>query len=388
MGIVLSEAAYTHQTVQGAAELVAVYNTQLTHADRQVTVGVGLALVHQNTAGAVHRLDAVVLIVDDGGVHIVLVVVPVAGVLPQAAGHDLGGAHFHIAGLLMQAAPELLQLIADDHAVGQEGREARALIEDVKELQLLAQLAVVTLFGLLQHRQVGVQLALLGEGYAVDAAEHLVLGIAAPVGAGGLGQLDRLDPAGVRQMGAGAEVGELALLVEGHLGAALGVLGDELQLVGLLSHELLGLGLVQLKALDGVGLLDDLVHLGLELGQLLRAEGRLDIDVVVEAVINGRADGQLGLGVEALDRLGQDMGGGVVEGLLAVRVLKGQDLQGAVGVQNGAQVADLAVYPGGTGGLVEAGAELLGDIHHGYACFKLLDGAIFQCDMDHDASLL
>ena len=73
--------------MQGAAELMAVYNTQLTHADGQVTIGVGLALVNQNTAGAVHRLDAVIHIVDDGGVHVVLVVIPVTRVLPHMVQH-------------------------------------------------------------------------------------------------------------------------------------------------------------------------------------------------------------------------------------------------------------------------------------------------------------
>src|SRR5699024_9609182 len=38
VGIVLSEAADTHQAMQGAAELMTVYNTQLTHADGQVTI--------------------------------------------------------------------------------------------------------------------------------------------------------------------------------------------------------------------------------------------------------------------------------------------------------------------------------------------------------------
>lgn len=53
VGIVLSEAADTHQARRAPLSSWAVYNTQLTHADGQVTIGVGLALVNQNTAGAV-----------------------------------------------------------------------------------------------------------------------------------------------------------------------------------------------------------------------------------------------------------------------------------------------------------------------------------------------
>ena len=78
VGVVLGEAAHPEQAVEGAGHLVPVDQTQLGHAEGQVPVGVGLILIHQHAAGAVHGLDGVVLPVDDGGVHVVLVVVPVA----------------------------------------------------------------------------------------------------------------------------------------------------------------------------------------------------------------------------------------------------------------------------------------------------------------------
>ena len=52
---------------------------------------------------------------------------------------------------------------------------------------------MVTLFGLLQHGQVGVQLARLGERDAINPAEHREIAVAMPVGAGALEQLDRLE---------------------------------------------------------------------------------------------------------------------------------------------------------------------------------------------------
>ena len=89
-----------------------------------------------------------------------------------------------------------------------------------EELQLAAQLVVVPLPGLLLPAQVLVQLLLFGEGDAVDPLEHFPVGVAPPVGAAALGQLEgvALDPAGGVQMGAGAQVGELALAVEGNDG--------------------------------------------------------------------------------------------------------------------------------------------------------------------------
>ena len=84
VGVVLSEAADTEHAVERAGELMAVDQAQLTVPQGQVPVGVGFQLVDQNTAGAVHGLDGKVLAVNDGGIHIILVVIPVAGGLPQS----------------------------------------------------------------------------------------------------------------------------------------------------------------------------------------------------------------------------------------------------------------------------------------------------------------
>ena len=110
-----------------------------------------------------------------------------------------------------------MQGVLQHHALGQEEGEAGALLGQHEQAQLLAQLAVVALLGLLDALQVGVQLVLLGEGDAVDALERLAVGVAAPVGGVAGGQLDgvALDAAGGVQVGTGAQVGELALLVEG-----------------------------------------------------------------------------------------------------------------------------------------------------------------------------
>ena len=83
--IILSEAAHTHQTMQLTGFLMTMNDTKLAHAQRQVAVGTRLGSINQNAARAVHRFDCVVLLVNDGGVHVVFVVIPVAGGLPQAS---------------------------------------------------------------------------------------------------------------------------------------------------------------------------------------------------------------------------------------------------------------------------------------------------------------
>ena len=86
MRVVLSEAADAEHTVQRTGELVAMDKAELAEAQRQLLIGVRLELIDQNAAGAVHGLDGKVLAVDDGGVHIVLIVIPVTGGLPTGCG--------------------------------------------------------------------------------------------------------------------------------------------------------------------------------------------------------------------------------------------------------------------------------------------------------------
>ena len=304
-----------------------VHQAQLGHAQGQIPVGVGLGLIDQHTAGAVHGLDGVILPVDDGGVHIVLVVVPVAGAVPEGLVEDDGSGNLHVAVLLVDLPPVVQQGVAQNHALGQEEGEAGALIHQGKEAQLLPQPAVVPLPGLLQLGQVLVQLLLLGEGDAVNPLEGLAAGVAPPVGGVAGGELDgvALYPAGGVQVGARAQVGEVALLIEGD-DRVLGQVVDKLHLVGLalLLHELEGLGPGQLKALQLQLLLADLAHLGLQLGELILGEGLGGVEVVVKAVFNCGADGQLHLGVEPLHGLGQDVAGGVPVGLAVLRVFKGK----------------------------------------------------------------
>ena len=202
--------------------------------------------------------------------HPVEVVVPVAGDLVKLPlGHQRGLGQ-QIAALLFGILHPALQQLHHPGALGQQHRQALAdYIHGGEVFQLAAQLVVVAAAGFLLGGQVFFQLAALGEGAAVDAAEHLVLFAAPPIGAGAGGELDGLDRTGAHQMGAGAQVGKIALPAEGDLLAAAGVLLDELQLVGLVRHELSGFPDRQGKPLDGQILLDDGGHFGLQFFQTL-----------------------------------------------------------------------------------------------------------------------
>ena len=78
MGVVLVEAAHTHEAMELAGFFVAVYQTDLSHTDGKIPVGTGLRRIHQNTARTVHGFYSVVFLVNDRGVHIVFVMIPVS----------------------------------------------------------------------------------------------------------------------------------------------------------------------------------------------------------------------------------------------------------------------------------------------------------------------
>ena len=75
------------------------------------------------------------------------------------------------------------------------------------------------------------------------------------------------------------------------------------------------LGVVAAPDLLGEGLVarDDLAHPLLDGGEILGREGRLAEEVVVEAVLDHRADRHLRAGIEGLHGLGQHMGGVVAD---------------------------------------------------------------------------
>ena len=124
--------------------------------------------------------------------HVLAVFAPVAGLLPLARVHHLRRLDLLIARAVDRAAHIGLQLTPDDVALGvPEDRSVRLRLE-VEQVHLLTQLAVVALGGLLQPDEVLVELLLVEPAGAVDPAEHRVLLVAAPIGAGDARQLERL----------------------------------------------------------------------------------------------------------------------------------------------------------------------------------------------------
>ena len=221
--------------------------------------------------------------------------------------------------------------------------QARALLLDVEQVELAADAPVIALLGLLEALQVLIQLLAVGPRGAVDPLQHLVARIAAPVGAGHLGQLEGGELAGRGHVRAAAQVDPVALAVEGdrlpgrNAGDDLGlvVLADALEVLDrrIAVHDPARHLLIRLRQLR---------HARFDGRQVLGGERALVGEVVEEAVLDDRADGDLGFGEQLLDGLRQQVRGGVADDFQAGRILGGDDRQLHVVIDDEGGVHQLA----------------------------------------------
>lgn len=217
----------------------------------------------------------------------------------------------------------------------------------------------------------------LRPGGAVDALEHGVLLAAAPVGGRVAHQLERRDVARGGQVRASAEVlpAQVAglgveVVVDRQLAAAdldvrtvVGRRGaldtDEFELVRLVRQLFAGVLVGHHAARETLPALLDLLHLLLDGLEILGRERPLDVEVVVEAVLDRRADAQLGLGEQLLHGLCHDVRGGVAQDVQAVGGgdLDGLDLLAVLHLVR--EVLELSGHARGDDGAL-AGEELRG----------------------------
>jgi hypothetical protein len=289
VAVVLREGPHPHDAVQPAGGLVAVALAELSVAQRQVAVALDALLEDQDVSGAVHRLERVVALLRLGGEHVLPVLAPVPGPFPQVLVEDLRALDLLVAVVAVDASHVLLDLLPDGPALGVPEHRTRAVLVEVEQVELAAELAVVALLGLLEHRQVALQVVLARPGSAVDALQLLVAVVTAPIGAGHLHQLEVAQAAGAGYMRPAAQVLEGAFAVQADLLAGRNGL-DELSLVVLAQPLEVGHGLVarQHAAHDRLVLASQIVHALLDCSQVFGREGALVGEVVVEAMLDDR----------------------------------------------------------------------------------------------------
>ena len=389
MGVVLGEAAHPHQPMQLSGFLMAMHQPEFAHAQGQIPIGTGLGCINQNAARAIHGLDRIIFPVDHRGIHIVFIVIPVSGSLPQAPVEDDRSGDLHIARFCMDLSPVIQQGIFQNHPLGQKERESRAGLVHHEQAQFPAQLSVVTLFGLFHHGDVSFQLFLFGERGRIQSGEHLVVLVASPVRAGQAHDLKRFSHAfGAHQMRARAQIHELALAVKADFGVLREIL-DQLHLVGLILFLHIGNSLVPGlgETLDFQIFLYDFLHLRFDLLKIVAGERGFEIHIIVETVRDGRADGQFRIGIEPLYRLGHHMARRMAQRSQSFLVSGSEDVHLRIPIYHRAQIHHFAVHFAGAGRPGKPFAQIRGDFDDGHRAIIFFDRTIFQCNL-HLLSLL
>ena len=103
-------------------------------------------------------------------------------------------------------------------------------------------------------------------------------------------------------------------------------------------------------------------HLLLDGGQILGRERPLVRKIVVEAVLDDRADRHLRVGKQLLHRVGEQMRGRVPQHVEAVGVAVGDDGERGIAIDRERRIDELAVDLAGQRGFGKSGADRGGDL--------------------------
>jgi len=183
---------------------------------------------------------------------------------------------------------------------------------------------------------------------------------------------------------AAAQVGELALGVQRQVFAGRDRADDlGLEVFADALEETDGLVARLHAADDRLRFLHDLLHLGFDRRQILGREWAFVGEVVVEAMVDDRADRYLGTREQPLHGLREQVGGGMAQHIERVGVLVGHDLERGVAVDTEAGVDELAVDLARQRGLGQAGADRGGDLGDADGVVEFAAAAVGEGDIDH-----
>ncbi len=148
-------------------------------------------------------------------------------------------------------------------------------------------------------------------------------------------------------MRAGAEIHKLSLIIERNLRILRQIL-DQLKFVILATaaHEINRFLPGDVFAHHRLVLRDNPAHFLLDFDEIFVGKPTFDVEIIVEAVVDGRPNGQFCLRVQALYRLSQNVAGRMAQCAQTFRVLRRQNLQRASIRQYGIQIRRLSIYPG------------------------------------------
>ena len=212
--------------------------------------------------------------------------------------------------------------------------------------------------------------------------------VAAPIGAGDFHQLESVaDLAGRSHVRAPAEVGPLALAIE--LQLLIGGNGvDQLDLerFALLFEQALRVlardGPLQERLVAG----DDLAHPLFDRGEILGRERLVAEEVVVEAVLDHRPNGDLRSWPKRLHGFGENMRRIVADQFERARIIARYELERSVAIDRISEVGKLAIADHRHGALGKRRRNGFGDFEAGDAGLIGALSAIGKSDVDHRGS--
>ena len=255
---------------------------------------------------------------------------------------------------------------------------------DGKQIELLAEHAVIALLGFFNAVQISVEVFLREERSSINTLQLRVLLVAKPVGACDVEQLERLDFSSRGNVRAAAEVEESSRLVDRDLFIGLGELLDEVAL-----HEIaFSLELLQAfltwEELTRVGnvLLGQLLHLFFNLLEIFWSERRRTIEVVKEAVLGRRTVTELGFGKEFQYGRSQKVRGRVPVDLQRLRIALGEDAQVGVLVERPGQVNEVAIGLGDERRVSETRADGFRHVQWSGAFGNVFRASVRKVDMN------
>ncbi len=303
--------------------------------------------------------------------------------LPQHLVEDLR--RVDLAVIAGQASPHIGdQRLEDGPALGVPEHDAGTFLLEVKQVELAAEPAVVALLGFLDLLQISVEFFLLRKRRAVDARQHRVVAVAAPIGTRDLHQLEGVaDLAGRTHMRPAAQVEPVALVVNlDRFVARNGVDQFDLEGLALVAEYLFGF----LARPDFLGerlvARDDLTHLLFDRGKVFRRERLVAEEVVVETVLDHRTDRDLGARPQRLDGFSQHVRRVMPDQFQRARVVAVDEFDLGIARNRIVEVGDHAIQRHRNGTLGERRRDALGDLQPGNVLGKFASGAIGEGEGD------
>ena len=366
-------------------------SAEFRHAQRQFTVGTQALIENLHMTGTIHRLQRqhavfFIFIFHARHEHVFAEFFPMAGSFPKLAIHKLRCLYFLIIGDIQAAAHIGFHRAIKPPALGVPKDRTHRFILQVKQAHFLADLAVVALFRFFQLQQIGVEFLLIAPGGAVNAAQHGVAMIAAPIGAGHFHQLEGgADITRAAHMRTAAQIRPGTLLVDADDFGFRQIL-DQFGFVAftLVGEEANRIFAVPFFAHKGIIARDDFAHLGFDGGEVFRLEGIIAREIVIEAVFNRRADRDLRARVKRLHGFRQHMGAIMADHLQRFGIAPRDEAELCVLRDGRGKIAQLAIHFHGERRLGQARANRRRDSGARHRAVKLADGTIGQGNRGHE----